>query len=195
MVTSGVRPGCPGHCSGYGSNCHNGGKCVEKQSGYFCDCTSSPYEGPFCQKGKVDIHTTTVCSPVAYKYHDQWSCALRLYTPLLLNIILYYPHAMFNTMIPMTLGNLHYFSYVWQCSTYMALSNQILHAFKQCWYFVVSVCFSTFGLYLTHLHNHTHSLELCVKEPNSCAQYQLKTCTSSRLKAQPKNRSGSSTCV
>ncbi|EDL39882.1 mCG52454, partial [Mus musculus] len=50
MVTSGVRPGCPGHCSGYGSNCHNGGKCVEKQSGYFCDCTSSPYEGPFCQK-------------------------------------------------------------------------------------------------------------------------------------------------
>ncbi|XP_028629685.1 contactin-associated protein like 5-1 isoform X3 [Grammomys surdaster] len=49
-VTSGVRPGCPGHCSSYGSNCHNGGKCVEKQSGYSCDCTNSPYEGPFCQK-------------------------------------------------------------------------------------------------------------------------------------------------
>ncbi|XP_036110086.1 contactin-associated protein-like 5 isoform X2 [Molossus molossus] len=49
-VTSGVRPGCPGHCSSYGSICHNGGKCVEKRSGYFCDCTSSPYEGPFCRK-------------------------------------------------------------------------------------------------------------------------------------------------
>ncbi|KAL1765704.1 contactin-associated protein-like 5, partial [Sigmodon hispidus] len=49
-VTSGVRPGCPGHCSSYGSNCHNGGKCVEKPSGYSCDCTNSPYEGPFCQK-------------------------------------------------------------------------------------------------------------------------------------------------
>ncbi|XP_013202139.1 contactin-associated protein-like 5 [Microtus ochrogaster] len=49
-VTSGVRPGCPGHCSSYGSNCHNGGKCVEKHSGYSCDCTSSPYEGPFCRK-------------------------------------------------------------------------------------------------------------------------------------------------
>ncbi|XP_035878469.1 contactin-associated protein-like 5 [Phyllostomus discolor] len=49
-VTSGVRPGCPGHCSSYGSICHNGGKCVEKRSGYFCDCTNSPYEGPFCKK-------------------------------------------------------------------------------------------------------------------------------------------------
>ncbi|XP_075385400.1 contactin-associated protein-like 5 isoform X1 [Tenrec ecaudatus] len=49
-VTSGVRPGCPGHCSSYSSTCHNGGKCVEKHSGYFCDCTNSPYEGPFCKK-------------------------------------------------------------------------------------------------------------------------------------------------
>ncbi|XP_055457438.1 contactin-associated protein like 5-1-like isoform X1 [Psammomys obesus] len=49
-VTPGVRPGCPGHCSSYGSNCHHGGKCVEKHSGYSCDCTNTPYEGPFCQK-------------------------------------------------------------------------------------------------------------------------------------------------
>lgn len=54
-VTSGVRPGCPGHCSSYGSICHNGGKCMEKRSGYFCDCTNSPYEGPFCKKGKIGI--------------------------------------------------------------------------------------------------------------------------------------------
>ncbi|XP_040827125.1 contactin-associated protein-like 5 isoform X1 [Ochotona curzoniae] len=48
--TSGVRPGCPGHCSSYGSICHNGGSCVERHRGYLCDCTSSPYEGPFCNK-------------------------------------------------------------------------------------------------------------------------------------------------
>ncbi|XP_043381120.1 contactin-associated protein-like 5 isoform X2 [Chelonia mydas] len=49
-VTPGVKPGCPGHCSSYGNLCHNGGKCVEKYNGYFCDCTSSPYEGPFCKE-------------------------------------------------------------------------------------------------------------------------------------------------
>ncbi|XP_038597328.1 LOW QUALITY PROTEIN: contactin-associated protein-like 5 [Tachyglossus aculeatus] len=49
-VTAGVRPGCPGHCSTYSTSCHNGGKCVEKNNGYFCDCTNSPYEGPFCRK-------------------------------------------------------------------------------------------------------------------------------------------------
>ncbi|XP_060227590.1 contactin-associated protein like 5-1-like isoform X2 [Meriones unguiculatus] len=54
-VTPGVRPGCPGHCSSYGSNCHNGGKCVEKHSGYSCDCTNTPYEGPFCQK-EISAH-------------------------------------------------------------------------------------------------------------------------------------------
>ncbi|GAB1301266.1 Contactin-associated protein like 5-1 [Apodemus speciosus] len=55
-VTSEVRPGCPGHCSSYGRNCHNGGKCVEKHSGYSCDCTNSPYEGPFCKTGSLQIH-------------------------------------------------------------------------------------------------------------------------------------------
>ncbi|GAB1285307.1 Contactin-associated protein-like 5-2 [Apodemus speciosus] len=49
-VTPGVRPGCPGHCNSYGRNCQNGGKCVEKHIGYTCDCTNSPYEGPFCKK-------------------------------------------------------------------------------------------------------------------------------------------------
>nr|XP_028598567.1 contactin-associated protein-like 5 isoform X1 [Podarcis muralis] len=49
-VTPGVKPGCPGHCSSYGNLCQNGGKCVEKLNGYLCDCTSSPYEGPFCRE-------------------------------------------------------------------------------------------------------------------------------------------------
>uniref|UniRef100_A0A8C5Q8M8 Contactin associated protein family member 5 n=1 Tax=Leptobrachium leishanense TaxID=445787 RepID=A0A8C5Q8M8_9ANUR len=49
-MTSGVRPGCPGHCSSYGSLCHNYGKCVERGNGYSCDCTNSAYEGPSCRK-------------------------------------------------------------------------------------------------------------------------------------------------
>ncbi|KAM3854177.1 contactin-associated protein-like 5 [Vipera latastei] len=49
-VTPGVKPGCSGHCSSYGNLCQNGGKCVEKPSGYLCDCTNSPYEGPFCRE-------------------------------------------------------------------------------------------------------------------------------------------------
>ncbi|KAM8934053.1 contactin-associated protein-like 5 [Pelodytes ibericus] len=49
-MTSGVRPGCPGHCSSYGSLCHNNGNCVEKRNGYSCDCTNSAYEGPSCKK-------------------------------------------------------------------------------------------------------------------------------------------------
>ncbi|KAJ7413024.1 hypothetical protein BTVI_44363 [Pitangus sulphuratus] len=49
-MTPGVKPGCPGHCSSYGNLCHNGGKCVEKYTGYFCDCTNSAYEGPFCKE-------------------------------------------------------------------------------------------------------------------------------------------------
>uniref|UniRef100_A0A8D0HL23 Contactin associated protein family member 5 n=1 Tax=Sphenodon punctatus TaxID=8508 RepID=A0A8D0HL23_SPHPU len=48
-MTPSVKPGCPGHCSSYGNLCHNGGKCMEKYNGYSCDCTNSPYEGPFCK--------------------------------------------------------------------------------------------------------------------------------------------------
>ncbi|XP_063769779.1 contactin-associated protein-like 4 [Pseudophryne corroboree] len=49
-VTPGIKPGCPGHCSSYGSLCHNGGKCVEKQNGFLCDCSLSSYTGAFCKK-------------------------------------------------------------------------------------------------------------------------------------------------
>lgn len=68
-VTSGVRPGCPGHCSTYGSICHNGGKCVEKYSGYFCDCTNSPYEGPFCKKGTVNSPVLFCCTCKRWSSH------------------------------------------------------------------------------------------------------------------------------
>ncbi|XP_069080702.1 contactin-associated protein-like 5 isoform X1 [Pleurodeles waltl] len=49
-MTSGVKPGCPGHCTSYGKLCHNGGKCIEKYNGSTCDCTTSAYEGAFCKQ-------------------------------------------------------------------------------------------------------------------------------------------------
>uniref|UniRef100_A0A1A8IJF7 Contactin-associated protein-like 4 n=1 Tax=Nothobranchius kuhntae TaxID=321403 RepID=A0A1A8IJF7_NOTKU len=48
-ITPGVRPGCPGHCSSYGSLCQNQGRCVEKPNSFHCDCSSSAYTGVFCQ--------------------------------------------------------------------------------------------------------------------------------------------------
>ncbi|NP_001041338.2 contactin-associated protein like 5-2 precursor [Rattus norvegicus] len=70
MVTSGVRPGCPGHCSSYGNNCHNGGKCVEKHNSYSCDCTKSPYEGPFCQKEISALFDST--TSITYMFQEPY---------------------------------------------------------------------------------------------------------------------------
>ncbi|XP_068196207.1 contactin-associated protein-like 4 isoform X1 [Antennarius striatus] len=47
-ITPGVRPGCPGHCSSYGSFCRNRGRCVERANGFRCDCSLSAYAGVFC---------------------------------------------------------------------------------------------------------------------------------------------------
>ncbi|MEQ2282997.1 hypothetical protein AMECASPLE_006597, partial [Ameca splendens] len=47
-ITPGVRPGCPGHCSSYGSLCRNQGHCVERARGFHCDCSLSAYTGVFC---------------------------------------------------------------------------------------------------------------------------------------------------
>uniref|UniRef100_A0A8C1KM99 Contactin associated protein-like 5a n=1 Tax=Cyprinus carpio TaxID=7962 RepID=A0A8C1KM99_CYPCA len=47
-VTPGVSSGCAGHCSSSAGLCHNRGKCIEKSSGYMCDCTNSAYGGPSC---------------------------------------------------------------------------------------------------------------------------------------------------
>uniref|UniRef100_F7IR21 Contactin associated protein family member 4 n=1 Tax=Callithrix jacchus TaxID=9483 RepID=F7IR21_CALJA len=48
QVTPEVQPGCRGHCSSYGKLCRNAGKCRERPTGFFCDCTFSAYTGPFC---------------------------------------------------------------------------------------------------------------------------------------------------
>ncbi|XP_035771199.1 contactin-associated protein-like 4 [Neolamprologus brichardi] len=48
-ITPGVQPGCPGHCSSYGSLCQNHGRCVERANGFQCDCSLSAYAGVFCQ--------------------------------------------------------------------------------------------------------------------------------------------------
>ncbi|XP_034743563.1 contactin-associated protein-like 4 [Etheostoma cragini] len=47
-ITPGVRAGCPGHCSSYGSLCQNQGRCVERANGFHCDCSLSAYTGVFC---------------------------------------------------------------------------------------------------------------------------------------------------
>ncbi|XP_056149646.1 contactin-associated protein-like 4 [Lampris incognitus] len=49
-ITPGVRPGCPGHCSSYGSLCQNHGRCEEKTTGFSCDCGPSAYTGAFCHR-------------------------------------------------------------------------------------------------------------------------------------------------
>lgn len=52
-VTPGVSSGCAGHCSSSAGLCHNRGKCIEKSSGYMCDCTNSAYGGPSCTEGNI----------------------------------------------------------------------------------------------------------------------------------------------
>ncbi|KAG7242295.1 hypothetical protein INR49_023970 [Caranx melampygus] len=49
-ITPGVRPGCPGHCSSYGSLCQNQGRCAERDNGFSCDCSQSAYTGAFCHE-------------------------------------------------------------------------------------------------------------------------------------------------
>jgi len=50
-MTPGVSSGCPGYCSGSSSRCHNRGRCIEKSSGFVCDCSQSAYGGPSCREG------------------------------------------------------------------------------------------------------------------------------------------------
>ncbi|XP_041116308.1 contactin-associated protein-like 5 [Polyodon spathula] len=70
-MTPGVQPGCPGHCSGYGSFCHNGGKCIEKYNGFYCDCIHSAYRGPLCKK-EVSL-LFEAGSSVTYTFQDPLS--------------------------------------------------------------------------------------------------------------------------
>uniref|UniRef100_A0A3B3ZRK1 Contactin associated protein-like 5a n=1 Tax=Periophthalmus magnuspinnatus TaxID=409849 RepID=A0A3B3ZRK1_9GOBI len=49
-LAPGVSPGCPGYCSGSSSLCHNRGRCIEKSSGFACDCSQSAYGGPSCKE-------------------------------------------------------------------------------------------------------------------------------------------------
>lgn len=53
-MTPGVSSGCPGHCSSQNNLCHNRGKCMERSSGYECDCTHSAYGGSHCRTGRPE---------------------------------------------------------------------------------------------------------------------------------------------
>ncbi|XP_048211046.1 contactin-associated protein-like 4 isoform X2 [Perognathus longimembris pacificus] len=70
-VTPGVQPGCPGHCGSYGKLCRHGGKCREKPSGFFCDCSASAYTGPFCSH-EISAYFGTGSS-VIYNFQENYS--------------------------------------------------------------------------------------------------------------------------
>ncbi|KAA0712083.1 Contactin-associated protein-like 5 [Triplophysa tibetana] len=70
-MTPGVSLGCPGHCSSQNSLCHNRGKCIEKSSGYVCDCTHSAYGGPNCKK-EVSVSFESGSS-VTYTFQEPFS--------------------------------------------------------------------------------------------------------------------------
>ena len=134
-------------------NCQTGGKCVEKHIGYTCDCTNSPYEGPFCKKGKKSIHVI-------------W-------------MILKHRNMMVNDFMP--LGNPHH-CYKKQCSIphvphlnqwYLLLQEiytissmfgnlvpichfhtNVLHILNLCPNFVLLERFPVLRLWLAHQHNH-----------------------------------------
>ncbi|XP_020928483.1 contactin-associated protein-like 3 isoform X3 [Sus scrofa] len=70
-MTPGVEPGCPGHCSSYGHLCRNGGRCREKHRGITCDCTSSAYDGPFCEN-EISAYFGTGSS-VIYNFQEHYN--------------------------------------------------------------------------------------------------------------------------
>ncbi|XP_064800684.1 contactin-associated protein-like 5 [Oncorhynchus masou masou] len=70
-MTPGVSVGCPGHCSGSRSLCHNRGRCIEKNSGYVCDCSQSAYGGPSC-KEEVSVSFDRESS-VTYTFQEPFS--------------------------------------------------------------------------------------------------------------------------
>uniref|UniRef100_A0A8B9LFK3 Contactin associated protein-like 5a n=1 Tax=Astyanax mexicanus TaxID=7994 RepID=A0A8B9LFK3_ASTMX len=70
-MTPGVSSGCPGHCSSSAGLCHNRGKCIEKSSGYICDCTHSAYGGPSC-KEEVSV-SFEKGSSVTYTFQEPFS--------------------------------------------------------------------------------------------------------------------------
>ncbi|CAB1346973.1 unnamed protein product [Coregonus sp. 'balchen'] len=63
-MTPGVSAGCPGHCSGSSSLCHNRGRCIENNTGYVCDCSQSAYGGPSCKEGVKLINRSFQASSV-----------------------------------------------------------------------------------------------------------------------------------
>ncbi|XP_076600669.1 contactin-associated protein-like 4 [Chaetodon auriga] len=69
-ITPGVQPGCPGHCSSYGSFCQNQGRCVERTNGFHCDCSLSAYTGVFCHT-EVSASFTSETS-VSYTFEEPY---------------------------------------------------------------------------------------------------------------------------
>uniref|UniRef100_A0A3P8TCK0 Contactin associated protein like 3 n=1 Tax=Amphiprion percula TaxID=161767 RepID=A0A3P8TCK0_AMPPE len=72
-ITPGVQPGCPGHCSSYGSLCQNQGRCVERTNGFHCDCSLSAYTGVFCQTDLCEVSVSfKPGSSVSYTFKEPY---------------------------------------------------------------------------------------------------------------------------
>ncbi|XP_034468842.1 contactin-associated protein-like 4 [Hippoglossus hippoglossus] len=69
-ITPGVRPGCPGHCSSYGSLCQNQGRCVERATGFHCDCGLSAFTGVFCHSEVSATFEST--TSVSYTFKEPY---------------------------------------------------------------------------------------------------------------------------
>ncbi|XP_037537324.1 contactin-associated protein-like 4 [Nematolebias whitei] len=72
-ITPGVRPGCPGHCSSYGSLCQNQGRCAERVNGFYCDCSASAYTGVFCHTEVSASFKSGTSIRYAFKEPYEWS--------------------------------------------------------------------------------------------------------------------------
>ncbi|XP_033843286.1 contactin-associated protein-like 5 [Periophthalmus magnuspinnatus] len=70
-MTPGVSSGCPGYCSGSSSLCHNRGRCIEKSSGYICDCSLTAYGGATCDQ-EVSVSFDRESS-VTYTFQEPFS--------------------------------------------------------------------------------------------------------------------------
>ncbi|XP_056452133.1 contactin-associated protein-like 4 [Gadus chalcogrammus] len=66
-ITPGVRPGCPGHCSSYGSLCRHQGRCVERSQGFTCDCGPSAYTGAFCHREVSAVFKSTTSARYSFR--------------------------------------------------------------------------------------------------------------------------------
>ncbi|XP_030626504.1 contactin-associated protein-like 5 [Chanos chanos] len=72
-TTPGVSSGCPGHCHS-DSLCDNGGRCIEKNNGYACDCSQTAFDGLHCTTAVSAAFESG--SSITYTFQEPFSVML-----------------------------------------------------------------------------------------------------------------------